>query len=93
MSCTCVYSYKFYSQLKSYFLLPVSYINMLCVHFEHACRVCYLAGEFARSLKANIEADRPEPATEDENKLWKFSDEEVICAEIAGLCHDLGTII
>ena len=25
-----------------------------------------------------------------EENLWKFTEQEVLCAEIAGLCHDLG---
>ena len=51
------------------------------------CRVYHLAGEFAKHLKAQIKVDTPSG----EEAKWKFSDQEVLCAEIAGLCHDLGT--
>ena len=39
--------------------------------------VCYLAGEFARTLQKN----QPE---------LKITDKDVLCVEIAGLIHDLG---
>ena len=41
--------------------------------------VCYLAGEFARTLQTK----RPE---------LNITDKEVLCVEIAGLIHDLGII-
>ena len=50
-------------------------------------RVYHLAGEFAKHLQAQMKIDAP---AEEENYAWKFSDQEVLCAEIAGLCHDLG---
>ena len=40
-------------------------------------RVCYLAGEFIRMLQKR-------------HQDLKITDEEVLCVEIAGLCHDLG---
>lgn len=43
----------------------------------HDSSVCYLAGEFARMLKAK----QPE---------LKITDKEILCVEIAGLIHDLG---
>ena len=50
--------------------------------------VCHIAGEFARFLKHQIEEER----------YWQSGDscsthitnEEVLCLQIAGLCHDLG---
>ena len=54
----------------------------------HTCRVYHLAGEFARHLQAQMRIDAPAA----EQDLWKFSDQEVLCAEIAGLCHDLGIV-
>ena len=44
------------------------------------CRVCYIAGEFARCLQ------RKQPELE-------ITDKDVLCVQIAGLCHDLGEII
>ena len=60
--------------------------------------MCYVAGQFARSLKTQLDIDRDEKLDDEpeENlikKMYKFKREEVICAEIAGLCHDLGTDI
>lgn len=51
--------------------------------------VCYLAGEFAYSLKRKIEEDMKN-VPEEEKHLWRFTEEEVLCIQIAGLCHDLG---
>ena len=44
------------------------------------CSVCYIAGEFARCLQ------RKQPELE-------ITDKDVLCIQIAGLCHDLGEII
>ena len=49
-------------------------------------RVYHLAGEFARHLQKQLKEDLPVG----EENLWKFTEQEVLCAEIAGLCHDLG---
>uniref|UniRef100_A0A3Q0S0A9 HD/PDEase domain-containing protein n=1 Tax=Amphilophus citrinellus TaxID=61819 RepID=A0A3Q0S0A9_AMPCI len=45
--------------------------------FEHSIGVGYLAGQLATSLKIN----QPE---------LDISDQDVLCVQIAGLCHDLG---
>ena len=50
----------------------------------------HLAGEFAKHLQAQMKSDKCAAAGEEE--LWKFTEQEVLCAEIAGLCHDLGMI-
>ena len=42
----------------------------------HLCRTCYLAGKLARHLK-KIHPD-------------KVDDRDVLCVELAALCHDLG---
>ena len=63
---------------------------MQCIYIHiHIIRVCYLAGEFARSLKEKIE-DVRKTAPDKEKDWWSFDDKEVICAQVAGLCHDLG---
>eukprot|EP00057_Strongylocentrotus_purpuratus_P013081 XP_011667555.1 PREDICTED: deoxynucleoside triphosphate triphosphohydrolase SAMHD1-like [Strongylocentrotus purpuratus] len=56
-----------------YFVFPGAAHN----RFEHSLGVCYLAGEFARSLQRN----QPE---------LDITDKDILCVEIAGLCHDLG---
>ena len=52
--------------------------------------MCHLAGDYARSLKQQIDEDKERVPSIDTNKEYHFDDEEVLCAEIAGLCHDLG---
>ncbi|PIK40866.1 putative deoxynucleoside triphosphate triphosphohydrolase SAMHD1-like [Apostichopus japonicus] len=45
--------------------------------FEHSLGVSYLAGELARTLQSK-------------QKNLKITKEDILCVEIAGLCHDLG---
>ena len=52
-------------------------------------RVCYLAGEFARML---IKKLREEQSTEEQRKYEESDKIDILCIEIAGLCHDLGNI-
>ena len=66
-------------------LIPVNSSNDYDTYLHH--RVYHLAGEFARHLqKELLTMDIPVG----EKDLWNFSDQEVLSAEIAGLCHDLG---
>ena len=56
-------------------------------------RVCYLAGEFARHLQIQLLRDSESKVVKDEpdwKSLCVFEDNEVLCVQIAGLCHDLG---
>ena len=43
-------------------------------------RVCYLAGELARKLQNS------QPSL-------RISDKDVLCVQVAGLCHDLGQLV
>ncbi|XP_064611959.1 deoxynucleoside triphosphate triphosphohydrolase SAMHD1-like [Liolophura sinensis] len=45
--------------------------------FEHSIGTCYLAGEMTRALKMK----QPE---------LKITEEDILCVQLAGLCHDLG---
>ena len=56
------------------------------------CSVAYVARRFAQSLQQQLKKDRAR-APEDDKIMYEFDDKEVLCAEIAGLCHDLGIII
>ena len=67
---------------------------MLC--YTLTCRVCHLAGEFAKLLMKHIDEDRSNfngniPGVENAED-YHFKPEEVLCAKIAGLCHDLGAL-
>ena len=53
--------------------------------------VAYVARRFAQSLKQQLEKDSKK-ATEEDKSTYEFDDKEILCAEIAGLCHDLGTV-
>ncbi|KAK3514759.1 hypothetical protein QTP70_029796 [Hemibagrus guttatus] len=70
-----------------YFVFPGASHN----RFEHSIGVAHLAGELVRSLKAQESTiiDKGENKKTDEEKS-KINDKDVLCVQIAGLCHDLG---
>ena len=53
-------------------------------HWDLIVSVFYLAGEFARHLQRQAQDDFPSKCE------TLFTDGEVVCTQIAGLCHDLG---
>ena len=61
------------------------------------CSVAYLAKVFAESLREQFLkdycSDTTKPSDPAEKQVYKFEPKEVLCAQIAGLCHDLGKII
>lgn len=63
---------------------------MLC--YTLTCRVCHLAGEFAKLLMEHIDKDRSNNNIPGDERDYQFKPEEVLCAKIAGLCHDLGAL-
>ncbi|XP_030219568.1 deoxynucleoside triphosphate triphosphohydrolase SAMHD1-like [Gadus morhua] len=62
----------------AYYVFPGASHN----RFEHSIGVAHLAGKLAKSLKEKM----PEQIDEAE----KIDDRDVLCVQIAGLCHDLG---
>ncbi|XP_050434424.1 deoxynucleoside triphosphate triphosphohydrolase SAMHD1 [Adelges cooleyi] len=57
-----------------YLVYPCASIN----RFEHSLGVCHLAGEMVNALYKNSEQD------------IGITNEEKLCVQLAGLCHDLG---
>lgn len=49
---------------------------------------------FGEHLKQQLSEDTKSmivQADPDWEKLWIFADKELLCVQLAGLCHDLGT--
>lgn len=58
--------------------------------------MCHLAGVFAKSLKEKIDKDAEKLLLKQrvqDAKHYEFDEREVLCVQLAGLCHDLGNII
>ncbi|XP_061184134.1 deoxynucleoside triphosphate triphosphohydrolase SAMHD1-like isoform X2 [Saccostrea echinata] len=55
--------------------------------FEHSIGTSYLAGLLVRTLKDNMSTD---PGYKNINKNISIDEKDILCVEIAGLCHDLG---
>lgn len=63
-----------------YYVFPGASHN----RFEHSVGVGHLAGELVKALRAK---QLEEPSTDSESLI---NDRDVLCVQIAGLCHDLG---
>ena len=50
--------------------------------------MAYLAKVFAESLRDQFLKDYD--TSDPDEQVYKFDRKEVLCAQIAGLCHDLG---
>ncbi|XP_039460261.1 deoxynucleoside triphosphate triphosphohydrolase SAMHD1-like [Oreochromis aureus] len=67
-----------------YYVFPGASHN----RFEHSVGVGHLAGELVKALRAKqLEELEQEPSTDSESLI---NDRDVLCVQIAGLCHDLG---
>ncbi|KAK0062604.1 deoxynucleoside triphosphate triphosphohydrolase SAMHD1 [Biomphalaria pfeifferi] len=60
--------------------------------FEHALGTYHLAGKFLRSLKEYpiLKEVSKKMETSNEDESSHISETDILCVEIAGLCHDLG---
>ncbi|XP_074500274.1 deoxynucleoside triphosphate triphosphohydrolase SAMHD1-like isoform X2 [Sebastes fasciatus] len=78
----------------AYFVYPGASHN----RFEHSIGVAHLAGELAKALQTKQEEDykitkaqrQPKRDITDEDPELKITDRDILCVQIAGLCHDLG---
>lgn len=55
-----------------------------CSNYFYISRVSYLAGEFGRHLKNQIDK------VHGENEEMKITPRDIVCLQVAGLCHDIG---
>ena len=56
-------------------------------------RVCYLAGEFATMLIKKLREGEKFESAEKQVEKEEEDKRNILCIQIAGLCHDLGTIL
>ncbi|CAC5377403.1 SAMHD1 [Mytilus coruscus] len=79
-----------------YFVYPSASHN----RFEHSIGTCFLASELAHQLQQRLDQDMEnikksnDTANEYAMKLEKakMTEEDLLCIEIAGLCHDIGPL-
>ncbi|CAG2257123.1 SAMHD1 [Mytilus edulis] len=78
-----------------YFVYPSAAHN----RFEHSIGTCFLASKLAHQLKQRLDQDieRLGKHKDNEKKIYakklkkaKMTEEDLLCIEIAGLCHDIG---
>ncbi|XP_063442167.1 deoxynucleoside triphosphate triphosphohydrolase SAMHD1-like [Mytilus trossulus] len=76
-----------------YFVYPAASHN----RFEHSIGTCFLASKLAHNLKQRLDQDIEKLGKDDEKKMYveklekaKMTPEDLLCIEIAGLCHDIG---
>ena len=58
--------------------------------FEHSIGVYHLAGTLAQHLQKRMENDMKDPDLAEQLKDYVMTKNDLLCIEIAGLCHDLG---
>ena len=58
--------------------------------FEHSIGVYHLAGKLAQHLQKRMENDMKNPDLEEKLKDYVMTKNDLLCIEIAGLCHDIG---
>ena len=58
--------------------------------FEHSIGVYHLAGKLAQHLQKGMEKDMEDPDLKKKLEDCVMSKNDLLCIEIAGLCHDLG---
>ena len=58
--------------------------------FEHSIGVYHLAGKLAQHLQKRMENDMKDPDLAEQLKDYVMTKNDLLCIEIAGLCHDLG---
>ncbi|XP_052060453.1 deoxynucleoside triphosphate triphosphohydrolase SAMHD1-like isoform X2 [Mytilus californianus] len=78
-----------------YFVYPSASHN----RFEHSIGTCFLASKLARQLQKRLDEDieKLEKDEDDEKKMYatklkkaEMTEDDKLCIEIAGLCHDIG---
>ncbi|XP_071176559.1 deoxynucleoside triphosphate triphosphohydrolase SAMHD1-like [Mytilus edulis] len=76
-----------------YFVYPSAAHN----RFEHSIGTCFLASKLAHQLKERLDQDIERLEKHDETKTYakklekaKMIPNDLLCIEIAGLCHDIG---
>ena len=58
--------------------------------FEHSIGVYHLAGKLAQHLQKRMENDMKDPDLAEKLKDSVMTKNDLLCIEIAGLCHDIG---
>ena len=89
-------SYVYPSANHTQFDHSIGYMEVMISYDIHAnyiiiYRVCHIAGEFGRFLMSqNKEAKEKWPK---DTESTNITEKEILCLQIAGLCHDLGNCV